>query len=721
MRLNPFAFPSDTDFRFLLLILSVLGASLFIYSAVYFSVPATRDFWLDVNLRCWELSPGLPTNTEEFFNPEMVAAQAGLAQCRAPAERRHGLSIMGGVLMLLALAGLIYWTFPLRKIRRDKLVPLSPDDAPDVVEYLTRLCRRMDLPRTPTFLWNPLNRSSGGVAFGRWGQYYVGLTGGLVTQFYTDLPAFRAVVLHELAHLQNADVDKTYFAVSVWQAFLIAGLLPLLATIFQNDLAYIFSVTWRVIALAALVFFMRNAVLRTREMYADLRASLGEGSIEAISRVLGSLPRPKRRDWRILWQVHPDPASRRQVLQDPDRLFPMGFSDAFATGLAAAIALPNIITLMNSLLTGTQSALLASLVAVLIVAPVMAGVVGLGTWRTTFAALAKGQPVRGAGLLGVGLGLGILVGVTLSFTTVITSRSTETFSGLQLLFNTLWGILLIISLFLFVRWIAVGASAWLEVAIHERSPRLFYTLGWIVAGGVLSIWLGTLFSIRGLGIGILLVLLKPLGTFWLIVENPLTLILLVSLWAFPMAAWLGQKRIRANQQSSWAFLDSDSQNLTFVRQAEFRPRVALILGALTGLMYCVLLLLVRIGLRLTLPDMMRENEDFLLMFYLSQIAVAALFQVGAAAIVAGWVERLGALHGLFSAFIGGCVMSAGIIVLNLLFGGTVTLPVIWQIFSQVVNEGTLLALPVVWAVSVMAGFVRQKRARPKLASQKQPA
>jgi hypothetical protein len=38
----------------------------------------------------------------------------------------------------------------------------------------------------------------------------VALGGGLVTQFYSDRPRFRAVVLHELAHLRNADVDKIY-------------------------------------------------------------------------------------------------------------------------------------------------------------------------------------------------------------------------------------------------------------------------------------------------------------------------------------------------------------------------------------------------------------------------------------------------------------------------------------------------------------------------------
>jgi hypothetical protein len=35
-RLNPFIFPSDTDFRFVLLIVAVLGASLFIFNGLYY-------------------------------------------------------------------------------------------------------------------------------------------------------------------------------------------------------------------------------------------------------------------------------------------------------------------------------------------------------------------------------------------------------------------------------------------------------------------------------------------------------------------------------------------------------------------------------------------------------------------------------------------------------------------------------------------------------------
>ena len=47
-----------------------------------------------------------------------------------------------------------------------------------------------------------------------------------MTQFYTDQPAFRAVLLHELAHLRNGDVDKTYLTLAIWRAFVAGALIP---------------------------------------------------------------------------------------------------------------------------------------------------------------------------------------------------------------------------------------------------------------------------------------------------------------------------------------------------------------------------------------------------------------------------------------------------------------------------------------------------------------
>ncbi len=113
-------------------------------------------------------------------------------------------------------------------------------------------------------------------------------------------------------------------------------------------------------------------------------------------------------------RVHPDPAERRLALDETERLLRMGFWDAFGTGCVAGIAILNVTALLN-LVVAASTLILAPLIAALVVATLTVGVVGVGVWRTTFVNLAWGRPARGAGRLGLGLGLGLLVGQKLSF------------------------------------------------------------------------------------------------------------------------------------------------------------------------------------------------------------------------------------------------------------------------------------------------------------------
>jgi Zn-dependent protease with chaperone function len=439
-RLNPFAFPSDTTFRFVLLIVSILGASLFIYQMLYYSVPRLSQQLLNTYSRCYDLAGPVPVGpiTDEAALAASFARNAIFNQCIAPVQRQIASCMLGGVLLLLAVAGVIYWNFPRWKIRRDELVPVRAEDAPEVVAYLVSLCREAGLVRPPLFLWNPLNLSRTGLAFGRYGSYYIAISGGLVTQFYTDQPAFRAVMLHELAHLRNADVNKTYFTIAIWWAFVITALLPIVVvTILQflgigtspSSLDVLFALGWRVLVMAVLVFLIRNAILRAREVYADVRASVWDTPAGGLRRVLESLPSLKGRRWRELVATHPDPDERRYVVDEPQRLFHLGFLDAFGAGVAAAVAYPNVISLLSFATTGMQVSGISHLGATLIFAPLAVGVVGLGTWRGAFAALVQGERPYAAGRLGIGLGLGFVLGQPLALQSAIQFRDTSELLG----------------------------------------------------------------------------------------------------------------------------------------------------------------------------------------------------------------------------------------------------------------------------------------------------
>ncbi len=348
-RLNPFAFPSDTDFRFVLLIFSVLGATSLIYNVLSTNSLSSQT---TAALHC-----NAPFQARTYRDIEAIFdAQQRYIQCTAPYLHLLIAWLIGGIALVLIVAFVFYWIFPTWKLWREKLVPLSVEDAPEVVAYLEELCHEVGLVPPPRFVWNPLNQANGALAFGRFRQYYVALSGGLVTQFYTDQPAFRAVLLHELAHLRNADVNETYFAVALWRAFVVVALIPFAVyLVVQAPFSTIlmFNLVFRVLVLAVLVYLTRNAVLRAREVYADVRASTWDGVSGALSRVLAALPHA-RGHWQALARVHPSPDERCRVLNDTGELFLLSFWEAFGVGIATGVAIPNVQTLLEWLFYSQQ-------------------------------------------------------------------------------------------------------------------------------------------------------------------------------------------------------------------------------------------------------------------------------------------------------------------------------------------------------------------------------
>jgi Zn-dependent protease with chaperone function len=717
-RLDPFVFPSSTVSRFALLILTVLGASLFLFNVMAYSFPGHTSNTLQTYAECRTLAPTpdlLPGSATQAPTAYTAASEAFTA-CVASVGRITAALTLGGVAALLGVAGAIYWLYPGWKIRREGLEPLEPEDAPELVAYLDDLSHEAGLSRAPTFLLNPLAPSNSGLAFGRFGRYYVVLNGGLAVQFYVDRPAFRAVMLHELAHLRNGDVNKTYFTVAVWWAFLGVALIPFFVSmLLEWDASLAFGVGWRALVLAGLVYLTRNAVLRAREVYADVRASVGEGPDGALDRVLQSLARPKPARWREAiperWRraldVHPDPDERRGALRETSGLFEMGGWEAFATGLSVSVAFPQVHSLL-SLLAGTNAQLsLTSLALGFIFAPLIVGVAGLGAWRTTFVALIRGEAPRCAARLGLALGAGVVVGQALSFDAAAGTlgRSVSSGSGLFSGFGALWAVLLLVGLYLFLLWVAAGASQWLAVATTGRSVRRTCALGLFVASVVLAIWIGPFFWLSALGetAGPALFVTATLYAFL----HPLTLLPLIILWAFPLSACL--LRERTSLEAGWAFLDSSPLPSAPAAKVACRPGLAVTAGLAVGLAFCALLLAARLWLHASVPEATRDTNQYRMVFFGAQVAAAALMQAGVAAVVAGRVRRLGSLHGLCAAFVAGCAMTAGLLGLNVVFGGTSPPAFAFMVFKFVISGGALLALPVSLAVAVLASRIRRSR------------
>ncbi len=278
-RLNPFAFPSDTAFRFGLLVTAVIGANLYVWEWIA-TVFADKP-------RVVVRRGGLPVRSEprQLTTPKPIRV------------RRTGLSLPGVVDARRNRR-------PAARGRRDHARAPALDHSPATLAATDargraggarrgpRAGERAGDPRAATSL-EPARCVAGRTRF-RPPRPLLGRARREASSSSRrpTRPAFRAILRHELAHIRNRDVGITYFTIAIWYAFLLVAVLPFALTLLDEGVGSIFSVTWRLLVLAALVYLTRNAVLRSREVYADVRASVSDGPDGALRRVLAELPRP---------------------------------------------------------------------------------------------------------------------------------------------------------------------------------------------------------------------------------------------------------------------------------------------------------------------------------------------------------------------------------------------------------------------------------------------
>ena len=209
-RPNPFAIPSGTLVRFILLIVAASTAALNTLSQDTAMALGVRQADVIASQRCVQEKIGEAVALRRALPDDpSVGATTNIyestLECHDP---RSDVGLWPNItalafFWLLVLA--VYWYMPRWRIRRRRLRPVDTDQFPDLAEYLLELQREAGVRQQVTYLIAPLNPKVSGLAFGRIRRRYVMLSGGLVALFARDRRAFRTVVLHELAHIRNRD------------------------------------------------------------------------------------------------------------------------------------------------------------------------------------------------------------------------------------------------------------------------------------------------------------------------------------------------------------------------------------------------------------------------------------------------------------------------------------------------------------------------------------
>ncbi|MGV9249213.1 M48 family metalloprotease [Streptomyces sp. NPDC003710] len=320
--------------------------------------------------------------------------------------------------VLLAVAGLVYWFLPKVRDRQRRLVPVCEVDADGTLgAELDALRERTGIRSDLRFRVDPTRMTSGASVYGRTGSYTVCLHAGLLARRGTDPEGFRAVVLHELAHVHHHDVDYAYASTALWRVFVLLALLPdfaLIGWIFFLALSGTDSPWWpgavpELLAfilvgllLAGLVHLARADLLRRREFHADLQAVAWGAHPANWNRPDPSgMVAPLLHRLTALLRTHPGWAERRRALADAGRLLRVSPLEMFLTGASASLLYGSLGTLT---VLGWGPALWLT---VALVTPVICISLGLPIVRT--ARTADGPDASGA-LAGVSLGCGLLVG-----------------------------------------------------------------------------------------------------------------------------------------------------------------------------------------------------------------------------------------------------------------------------------------------------------------------
>ncbi len=351
-RLNPFAFPAETNVRFVLLIVAAvmlafnLGVLLPIATNLERPLPTVDPIALD--------TPG-----DEFFIQTQTQYLSYLL------ELLQYLAFPTLLLLsVFALALLIYRTHPARVRRRRALKPLSPDQDGALHRETRHLAQTVGLWPPPVVELGKGLRSQNAQAFGLRNRYAIRLDDGLRLLLRKSPSAFQAIFLHELAHIANQDVGRTYFAQALWIAAVVLTIVPLSialgVTFIQGIVSRLLagSMDWQrffftnlptfsIVAVQvgltlAIVAAIRAGLLRVREVYADWRAALW-GAEAPLAGILRQSTREEKSEERIrLWRLHPTARERLAALRTPSILFRVTPDLPFIAGLLLGILMSGL-------------------------------------------------------------------------------------------------------------------------------------------------------------------------------------------------------------------------------------------------------------------------------------------------------------------------------------------------------------------------------------------
>jgi len=187
------------------------------------------------------------------------------------------------------------------------------------------------------------------------------------------------------------------------------------------------------------------------------------------------------------------------------------------------------------------------------------------------------------------------------------------------------------------------------------------------------------------------------------------------IWLVPLAAWLYRRRAAPVATARWALLDPVQGPQSHPVAAPLRPGLSVVAGVVGGMLFGLVSVPVSLGLAASPAG----GVSVWLLY--GQSVLGVLIQTAVALVLALLVRRLGAIHGLFGAFVCGCVVAIVALANTALTVGLAGLQVrdlVTQTVATYLNVSALITLPVAVAAAGVSSWIRSiggERGRPRSA------
>ncbi|WP_405749525.1 M48 family metalloprotease [Streptomyces sp. NBC_00012] len=332
--------------------------------------------------------------------------------------------VAGWPLLMTVMAVLLFAVLPLWKARRSRVVPLeSVDQGGELLALLSELCTATGVAPLPRVVIDPAATSVSAVVFGRTRRPVVCLHGGLLAVRRSDPKRFRAVLLHELAHIANRDITLTYLTVALWRVFLVLVLLPYVLCLgyvmygvaANGGVPRLSRSAVLAVVMIVLLYLARSDALRSREIYADLAAVRWGADPQGWSITAtppGSAVRRALDAFLEMWRTHPSWGLRQGALADPAPLFRTAVLPLFLIGAVPVLAVPQVLGQVALYRVNFTTNLM--MVLVVIPGALVTGVIVVALWRAVVYAVLTGARVPSGAWAGGWLGAGMSAGLVLS-------------------------------------------------------------------------------------------------------------------------------------------------------------------------------------------------------------------------------------------------------------------------------------------------------------------